>query len=328
MIIIKQYKEKDKKDWNKFLSTSNNGTIFQNKTFLDYHITRSFNDYSLIIKKQNKIIALLPAAIIKKRNNLFLHSHPGASYGGLVTKPRTTFTQLNDIINALDKYCLKHKFSSLLLINTPNIYNININNNLDYLLHWNGYKQTELYISHIIYLNLVTKLEGLLNKRKQRYLSKIKKSQKYKFKLSNQFKEFYPILLKSKKRHKTIPTHTLEELIKLKKLLPDKIQLYLTYYNNNIIGGSLLFFANKNVSLVFYNVVLNKYKNTQLSMFQLFKCMELSKQLGYNILDLGVSHNPEKKNPLSPKISLIQFKEQLGAQGVLRKVYKKEYNFE
>ena len=44
-----------------------------------------------------------------------------------------------------------------------------------------------------------------------------------------------------------------------------------------------------------------------------------------DIVDLGVSHNPESNNPLSPKFSLIQFKEQFGARGVLRIVYQKDY---
>ena len=40
--------------------------------------------------------------------------------------------------------------------------------------------------------------------------------------------------------------------------------------------------------------------------------MKVVKEKNINILDFGVSHIPESENPLSPKFSLIQFKEQLG----------------
>ena len=43
-------------------------------------------------------------------------------------------------------------------------------------------------------------------------------------------------------------------------------------------------------------------------------------------VDLGVSHTPGGNNPFRPKISLIEFKEQFGARGVLRTVYKKDLN--
>ena len=52
--------------------------------------------------------------------------------------------------------------------------------------------------------------------------------------------------------------------------------------------------------------------------------MEISKKYGYQMVDFGVSHTPEKNNPLAPKFSLIQFKEQLGAVGVQRTAYYKE----
>ena len=80
----------------------------------------------------------------------------------------------------------------------------------------------------------------------------------------------------------------------------------------------------KKTSLIFYNVVLNKSKYKQVAMLQLYHSMKLAKQHGQHFVDFGVSHIPEGKNPLAPKFSLIQFKEQLGAVGVQRTAYYKE----
>ena len=80
MITISKYEKKQLDEWDQFINASNNGTMFQKQRFINYHIDRKFVDNSLIIKKNNNIVAVLPAAI---KNNI-LYSHPGSSYGGLV----------------------------------------------------------------------------------------------------------------------------------------------------------------------------------------------------------------------------------------------------
>ena len=44
------------------------------------------------------------------------------------------------------------------------------------------------------------------------------------------------------------------------------------------------------------------------------------------IIDYGVSQEPEKNNPLTPKISLIGFKEQFNSLGVWRRAYQKDFD--
>ena len=56
-------------EWDEFINTSNNGTIFQKQSFINYHIDRDFIDNSLIIKNNNQIVALLPAAV---KNNILV----------------------------------------------------------------------------------------------------------------------------------------------------------------------------------------------------------------------------------------------------------------
>ena len=86
--------------------------------------------------------------------------------------------------------------------------------------------------------------------------------------------------------------------------------------------------ANKNVGLIFYNVMLDKFKKTQLASYQFYHCMQFCKKLNLQYIDFGVSHIPQDKNPLTPKLSLMRFKEQFGATGVMRYVYAKDYSIE
>ena len=166
MITIKKYHFAQKESWDAFVASSINGTLFQKQGFLEYHLKRKFEDHSLIIKKNKVIIGLLPAAIKKQKNKKILYSHPGASYGGLILKQSFGFSDLHNIILSLDEYCKNQDFSSIVMINSPIIYFKTLDSSLDYLLQWNGFKQKESYISHVINMSNITKIETLLQKKK------------------------------------------------------------------------------------------------------------------------------------------------------------------
>ncbi len=318
MLKIIKYHQKYINDWNKFVTLSNNGTIFHNKKFISYHIDRKFTDHSLMLYWDNILVALFPAVI---HNNFVVFSHPGASHGGLVIKDPLAFSILNNIIIAIDKYFKLLGYKSIFIVNTPKIYYEKPHDSIDYLLQWNGYNQKEIYISHAVDLS-IKKIDLLLNKRKQRYMKNQK--QNIKFISSVSFEAFYNLLAINKKKYSSSPTHSLQELITLNSLFNRKIKLFVSMFNDTVVGGSLLFYLNKKVCLIFYNVVSEKYRKTQLSTFQFFNCMKIAKNKGFQMIDFGVSHEPEMKNPLTPKLSLIKFKEQFGAFGVTRTCYEKE----
>ena len=321
MLTITKYNDMLFDEWEKFISDSNNGTIFQKQAFIQYHINRKFVDSSLIIKNKNAIVAVVPAAI---KNNI-LYSHPGSSYGGIVLSNNLDFKMIHEILKAIDEYCIAQRFKALFLINSPSIYEKNLDQSLDYLLQWNGFKQKELYISHAVDMSNTSDILSLLTKRKRRYINNNQKLNSLTFEKEGYLEEFYDILVTSKKKYNTAPTHSLDELIKLKNTFPEKIKLLVTRNENQIIGGSLIFFTNDNVALVFYNTILEQYRESQIAMLQLYKCMEIAKKYNLHWIDFGVSHTPEEENPLAPKFSLIHFKEQFNAKGVLRIAYQKEY---
>ena len=329
MIIVQKYNKKLLNQWDSFINLSNNGTVFQKQQFLSYHQHRKFKDCSLIIKYKEQIVALFPAAEIVENNTKCFYSHPGASYGGIVTKEKIPFKLINEIIIAIELYLQKNKFDSVFLINSPKIYCTTQNDSLEYLLTWNKYNKKEEYISHAVKLTNTQAVSKLLSKRKYRYLQNNEQLKKIKFKKLNvnknlkEIEMFYDILYVSKQIYSVTPTHTLDEIIILLNLFPNEIELYISLNQNKIIGGYMILHANTNTSLVFYNVILNKSKYKQVAMLQLYHSMKLAKQRGQQFIDFGVSHLPEDENPLAPKFSLIQFKEQLGAVGVQRTAYYK-----
>ena len=324
MITIQKYHEKELKVWDDFIKNSINGTIFQTQKFINYHIIRNFKNSSLIIRFKNDIVAVLPGATIIDNNEKIFHSHPGSSYGGLVINQKIHFDLLNQIIIEIDKYCIKNNFNKIILINSPSIYYKYTDHSLDYLLHWNNYIEKELYISHAVCLKEQKNPKALLSKRKKRYIQNSAALNNITFHNTTELDELYALLLQSKLKYGAIPTHSLIELRKIQQDNPSKIKIIISQKNKKTIGGMVLFLANTEVCLVFYNIISEEYRKSQLSALQLYRCLEFAKKHNFNYVDFGVSHTPEQKNPLSPKFSLIQFKEQFAAKGVLRKVYQKK----
>ena len=320
MLLIKKYNKKLKKQWDLFVEKSFNGTLFQTQQFLSYHQKKKIQDHSLMFYSNQKIVAVFPAAEIKNRKEI--HSHPGASYGGIVIDGHLSFNLIEEIIVQLIKYFKKKQFNKIILINSPHIYCANQNAILDYAIIWNNFNVSERYVSHATKLNQ-TPLK-LLQTRKQRYIKQIIKNKLFSYKQSASYATFYKLLKKSKKKYNTVPTHTLKELLLLQKLFPQKIILLLFYKNKKIVGGALLFITNQKTGLVFYNTINEKYRKTQLAVFQLYSCMNFCINNKLQYIDFGVSHLPKGANPLAPKKTLIKFKEHFGAMGIIRTVYEKK----
>ena len=55
MLKIERYRVLNANQWDKFVHSSNNGTIFHLKQFLNYHPEERFIDHSLVIIKREKI---------------------------------------------------------------------------------------------------------------------------------------------------------------------------------------------------------------------------------------------------------------------------------
>tara|TARA_B100000945_G_C20426762_1_gene620985 strand:+ start:6215 stop:7216 length:1002 start_codon:yes stop_codon:yes gene_type:complete len=328
-ISVRKYNNKDENDWDEFVKYSENGTIFHLRKFLSYHIDRNFKDHSLIFNKKGKIIAILSGTILKEKKSLIFNSHPGASYGGFIYK-KLTFNDCQNIINIFEQYLYNKKIHHIRFVPTPSIYSTLFDETLDYALIWNNYKITENYISSIIPIknDIQSNLEIIykLKNRSKNYFEKLIKKGNISFKWNNDFHTFYPILLENKKRHYSKPTHTLEELIKLEKLMPNSLHLLLVYSDNIPIGGTLIFIANKNVGIIFYNMIDYKFYNFQPATLQMIESIKWGKKRKLKYLDFGVSQNPKAKDPTTPSKSLIKFKEESGAFVCIRKTFQKKIN--
>src|SRR5471030_1554676 len=101
-LFIEKFSSESDNKWDNFIEQNSvNGTFFHSIKFLNYHKDR-FNDYSLIIKKSENFVALIPSCEVIEDNKKIFYSHKGSTFGGIVINNKfNTLNHIDNVINIL-----------------------------------------------------------------------------------------------------------------------------------------------------------------------------------------------------------------------------------
>jgi len=308
------YEKKHQDEWENFVASSNNGTIFHTRKFLSYHSPDRFKDTSLLFYEDKKLISVLTAADTERDGRRCLWSHLGASYGGFVFRESLSIRQSFDLVQSLIDFSLKNKFEKIVLTGPPIVYQNRYSNYIDFALIRNGFDYLKREVTSVITLNVDEENVHKLLKPEARTSFRKAEKKGVIIKKSEDFEEYYEILKSNlAMRHNVQPAHTLDELIKLKKLFPQKIHLFGAYLDKKMIAGVVNFYCNDNVVLVFYishNQEFQQYRAVNLLFYTIIKD---AVSRGLKFLDFGLfTVNME------PNWGLGKFKENFGARGIMR----------
>jgi lipid II:glycine glycyltransferase (peptidoglycan interpeptide bridge formation enzyme) len=113
----------------------------------------------------------------------------------------------------------------------------------------------------------------------------------------------------------------LEDLLRLRDLVPGKLRLNMVYHEGTPIAGSLLFLCNPKVVLCFYNMLLYEYEHLKPIYLVMHETCRWAVENGYEWVDIGVSQDTTSDDPMTPSLGLINFKERFDARGILRSTY-------
>jgi lipid II:glycine glycyltransferase (peptidoglycan interpeptide bridge formation enzyme) len=310
------YSESWKEKWDEFVLGSNNGTMFHLQKFFDYHQPNKFQFNHLIFLEKDEIIALLPGSL---KDGVF-ESPVGASYGSIVLGDYR-FETVMEIVSALLEYGKKNGIKEFILTSAPMIYETYQNQNLDFAMLWQGFHFDLHYISSAIKLDpsrdIISRFQPTIRRNIRKYLN----DSDLRVEINGRYDEFYPILIENKKRHDIKPTHSLEDLYKLQELLPENLALFMVYYKDIPIAGSSMFLTNKNVSLCFYNMLRYDYDYLKPIQRVMYEVVKWSTEKGYQYVDIGVSQDTKADNPMTPSMSLIDFKEKFDAKTIMRNTF-------
>lgn len=309
----------DAKQWDAFIDGADNGTIFHKRRFLSYHPAGRFTDASAAIMKQGKLFAVFPAVKIERGGRTVLSSHSGASYGGVVYND-LNIREAFDIVEGLIRYAKANGCDAIQLTFPPVIYNNRLSNYFDFALFRNGFDYLKREVSSVVPLG--PEGDNLLSTYRAEARTSVKKAvaQGVEIAETERFEEYYSILKKNlKMRHNVHPTHTLEELLKLKQKFPAKIRLFGAFKDDTLLAGVCNFSANKNVVLAFYISHDEEYQRYRPVNLLFYEIMQRYAREGYRYLDFGIfTVNME------PNWGLGRFKENFGARGIFRDSFYKE----
>ena len=133
-------------------------------------------------------------------------------------------------------------------------------------------------------------------------------------KQSKNIGDFYAILKNNLEiRHGVSPTHTLEELINLFNLFPNKIRLFAAFFDELMIAGVVTFQVNQRVLLAFYISHNERYSDLRAVNILFYNIFEWAIKSKFKIFDFGIFTVNGK-----PNMGLGRFKENFGASGIFR----------
>ncbi|CDF80235.1 conserved hypothetical protein [Formosa agariphila KMM 3901] len=200
---------------------------------MDYHKDR-FEDYSLMVFKKEKLIAVLPA----NRKDDILYSHQGLTYGGLLFEDELKFQVVFEIVKTVLQWLSREGVLTLNLKTLPSIYSAIPNDELLYimfLLKADLYRRDSLSV-----INLKAPIPFSKNR-----LEGCKRAKKHSLQIKEVdcLDDFWNTILIPNliDKHDAKPVHSLEEIMLLKSKFPKHIRQFNVYHEEELVAGTTIF---------------------------------------------------------------------------------------
>lgn len=282
--------------------------MFQ-RDFMDYHHHR-FQDASVLVFKNDKLIALFPA----NKVNDVVYSHEGLTYGGLIITSKLKLHTVIEVFKNLLQYYKSEGFSDLVLKIIPNIYNAAPS---DELLYLSFLLEAELLrrdtLSVVSQHNRITfnkdRIDG--TKRAEKHGLIIKDDE--------EFDAFWNDILipNLQKKHQAHPVHSLDEIKLLKRRFPNNIKQFNVYHDNKLVAGTTIFITKQVAHSQYISGNADKNAIGSLDFLHDYLLNVVFKDKRY--FDFGISNENQGKQVNS---GLQYWKEGFGARTVVQDFYK------
>ncbi|WP_299610185.1 GNAT family N-acetyltransferase [uncultured Aquimarina sp.] len=303
--VIKRYHKDHYSIWNSFIDTAKNGTFLFKRDFMEYHSDR-FQDFSLLVFDQDKLIGVFPANV----KGTEVYSHLGLTYGGLILKKRIGGERVKNMVHQIIDFLRLHDITDLYAKSIPVFYHQQPSNEFLFFLSELGAKPYRRD------LNLAIDYQKPFTIHKSK-LKNYKKRAELGFEIREEddFSVFWDQVLKPrlKEKHGTKPVHTIEEIHLLKRNFPKAIQQFVILLDNEVLAG-ITIFKTKEVVKSQYGAVTDKGETHRALDFLFISLIEKYKNEGYRFFDMGtVTDN---------NYGLLKQKEELGCEIYTQDFYR------
>ncbi len=315
-VAVTEFDVSRREEWHSFVAASNNGTVFHDLRFLDYHPIERFAYRHLMFYEGDELLAVLPGGV---SGNAY-RSPLGASFGGFAVREAIALSAADGVVKAFLAWCRDQGFDEAVLTPPMQVYHRTFDESMEYAMLYNGFVVHSPLYSSVIDFSRVHGKQDLSRNTRHKVNQSINKG--VRVERSSDLDVFYPILLENKAKFGVKPTHTLEELRRIEKLLPGMMSLFLAYYRGQPVAGQLLFAANERCVLNFYTMHLYEHHNLHAVNAIVEHGLRWCAEQGFRWYDYGVSADTSSSNPMEPSWSLVRFKESMGSTGCMRVSYR------
>ena len=307
--LVRQYQTTDFEVWNAFISVAKNATFLFHRNFMEYHKDR-FEDCSLMVFDENKLVAVLPANRVED----IVYSHQGLTYGGLVLGYSEKLSQTISIFRSILFFLNESKIEKLIIKSMPSFYCNCFSEELDYCLFIANSKT--IRVDSLSTIDLTKPF--FFNRSRRKNILRGKRNDLV-IKEELEFDLFWNEILipNMNKKHGVKPVHTSLEIGLLQKHFPNNIRHFNVYHNDKIVAGTTVFIADNVVHPQYISG--NSDKNELGSLDFLYNQLITHVFKDKNFFDLGISNEDQ-----GTKINegLLFWKETFGAKTVVQRFYE------
>ncbi|MFK2826129.1 GNAT family N-acetyltransferase [Bacillus sp. B190/17] len=292
----------------------------QERKFINYHPPGKFQDCSLMAyDDQNRLIAVIPAALKQEGESSIFCSYPGASHGGIIINHKFDTSKALALAPLLIEHCRRLDLKAIELKLVPRIYHLSPSDEIDFALRYHGFSPSISELATALPLKEIDTADRFMEKNAIRNRNKAI-NQGVIVKESDDYIQFWGILQKNlKERHHTFPTHTYSEILDLIQRYPNQLKLFSAFYQEKMIAGVLVFALNRRVINCFYICHHEKYQHLRPLNLIFSDLITWGLQEGFHFVDWGIS--TENKGQVV-NAGLFKFKEGFGGRGILRETYR------
>jgi Acetyltransferase (GNAT) domain len=317
-ITLVPYTEADSDIWDEYIATAPMVTLLHTRRYLAYHADR-FQDVSLLIKDEKDNIVGLFLAALDPNDSSRVVSHPGITYGGLLHQGSLRGEKMIDSWKLIKQYYASQGLKQLVYKAIPSIYFQTPAFDDLYALFRLGALRYRCDLSCSI--DLEHRLQP--SKRRQRAL---KKAHQKNVTIKEGFEfisSFWEVLIANlAEKHNLTPVHTIEEILHLKSLFPENIQLIVAFVQDKVEAGVILF-DTPNVSHAQYigSSIIGYEVSALESVFEF--CINISSEQKKRYFNFGISTEQEGQHL---NHGLYQFKSEFGGGGIIQEFYQLQLN--
>ena len=310
---VKPYRESDYANWNAVIGQAKNATFLFHRDFMEYHKDR-FEDFSLMVFEDEKLIAVLPANI----NGDIVYSHQGLTYGGLVYSSKLNGEKVENILDSILSFFKENEVKSFCFKPIPLFYSSKGNAEMEFFMLKKGafLDKKEMNLG----INLAMPLT--ISKSKLKHFRKIEELD-LEMVEEQQLGLFWQLVLEPRliEKYDAKPVHTLQEITKIKEKFPNNIKQFSVYFEDVIIAG-ITVFETETVVKSQYGATTKKGEELRALDFLFINLIQKYKCEGKLFFDMGIVNEDNEKGYHA---GLLKQKEELGCSVYSQDFYKMNF---